>query len=72
MKYMKVDGHPGLYRDKETGAIVNKDDSAYNEFKTSRQLRKQKEQNMNDEINSIKNEISEIKSLLKEFLNGSR
>lgn len=31
--YVKVDGHPGLYRDMKTGAIVNKNKSALEQAK---------------------------------------
>jgi len=66
---MKVDGHKNLYRDENSGAIVNTDTSAYNEYCKLRE-RKRKEKT---EIDLLKNEISEIKSLLYQLLqkNGS-
>jgi len=65
---IKVEGHSNLYRDEDSGAIVNTDSSAYNQYVNSlNNRRKHKE-----EIADLKNEINEIKSLLKEFLNGSR
>lgn len=65
---IKVKGHSNLYRDEDSGAIVNTDSNAYNQYVNSlNNRRKHKE-----EIADLKNEINEIKSLLKEFLNGSR
>ena len=65
---IKVEGHSNLYRDEDSGAIVNTDSNAYNQYVNSlKNRRKHKE-----EIANLKSEIDEIKSLLKEFLNGSR
>ena len=58
---IKVDGHRNLYRDEISGAIVNTDSSAYNQYVSSLQRsRIQKE-----EMAKMKNDIDEIKSLLK-------
>lgn len=65
---IRVKGHPNLYRDEQTGAIVNCDNQAYNQYMNSlnnRNLQKQ-------EIENIKTDIAEIKSLLKEILDGSK
>lgn len=66
---IKVEGHPNLYRDEQTGAIINFDTIAYNNYVSSLNKRDQQKR----EIDNIKNEISEIKSLLKQLLekNGS-
>lgn len=63
-----VKGHPNLYRDESTGAIINCDDISYNQYimaTNNRMLQK-------SEIDTMKNDIEEIKSLLKEIINGSR
>ena len=63
-----VKGHPNLYRDEQSGAIVNCDNYAYNQYvnaKNNRELQK-------SELNKIKQDIDEIKSLLKEIINGSK
>jgi hypothetical protein len=58
---IKVDGHRNLYRDEISGAIVNTDSSAYNQYVSSlERSRIQKE-----EMSKMKNDIDEIKSLLK-------
>lgn len=62
-----VEGHKNLYRDENSGAIINCDSFGYSQYmKIKNEKRKQKE-----EIDQIKNDIEEIKSLLKEMLNGS-
>jgi len=65
MTYSKVQGHSNLYRDEETGAIVNVDHNAYTQYISSRNSR----QAQRKEIDEMKQDISEIKSLLKELLN---
>lgn len=63
-----VEGHKHLYRDENSGAIVNCDTAAYSQYvKMKREKEKQKE-----EITQIKSDIEEIKILLKEIINGSK
>jgi hypothetical protein len=66
---IKVEGYTNLYRDEQTGAIINHDTMAYNNYVNSLHKRDSEKK----EIDNIKNEISEIKSLLKQLLekNGS-
>jgi hypothetical protein len=63
-----VKGHPNLYRDEKSGAIVNTDTNAYTQYVNS--LRNRETQK--SEIDKIKDDINEIKSLLRELLDGSR
>ena len=63
----QVEGHKYLYRDK-SGAIVNTDTNEYNNYV---RLRSEK-QKQRDEIDELKKDIDEIKSLLMEIINGSR
>ena len=65
---IKVEGYPNLYRDEESGAIINYDTSSYNQYLSS--LRKKEEERK--EINQMKKDIDEIKTLLKEIINGSK
>ena len=54
---IKVEGHPNLYRDPKTGAIINCDNHGYNQYLKSLESRmKQK-----DEIENMKKDINEIK-----------
>ena len=66
MSYIKVEGHDGLVRDQNTGAIINRDDSAIDARRKSQQLG-----SALDDINMLKNEISEIKSLLRELVKNA-
>ena len=60
MTYKQVEGENNLFRDTDTGAIINTDRSAYIAYKTKRQ-QKLKEMNR---IDKLQDEIDEIKSLL--------
>jgi hypothetical protein len=63
-----IEGHKNLYRDENTGAILNADTNEYNNYiKIKNERLKQK-----NELDEMKKELSEIKSLLKELLNESR
>ena len=68
MSYSKVEGHPNLYRDDRTGAILNTDDHSYHQYLKSVEKRK----SMKKEIETLKNDVTEIKSLLKELINESK
>jgi hypothetical protein len=65
---IKVQGHPNLYRDENSGAIINFDNQAYNQYVNSLHNREVQK----NEIDKIKADINEIKSLLKEIVNGSK
>ena len=67
MDFVKVEGHDGLVRDETTGAILNHDDSAIQARRKQKQLNSALE-----DINMLKNEISEIKSLLRELVKDAR
>ena len=62
MDSIKVEGHDGLVRDKNTGAIINLDNSAIIARRKSKQLSSALE-----DINTLKNEVSELKFLLREL-----
>lgn len=68
MKLVKVEGHPDLYRDMDTGAIINKDTSGYQQYLLNSANRK----NAKQEIEDLKNDVNEIKLLLKELIHGSK
>jgi hypothetical protein len=65
MKKIRVDGYSHLYRDVETGAIVNCDISSYKSYVNSLKKDKIKKQ----ELDNIKQDIEDIKGALKEILN---
>ena len=63
----KVKDHKNLYRT-DTGAIVNTDTNGYHEYVKMRSNRDRQKQ----ELDEMRKDIDEIKSLLMEFINGSR
>jgi len=65
---IRVEGHQNLYRDERSGAIINCDSSAYNQYLNSLSVR----DSQKIELNEMRRDIDEIKSLLKELLNGSK
>ena len=60
MDYKQVEGRSDLFRDTDSGAIVNKDRSAYLAYKAKQKQRL----NEMGRIDKLQNEIDEIKSLL--------
>jgi beta-lactamase class A len=62
---IKVEGYTNLYRDENSGAIINCDSTAYNQYLNSISKQELKKK----ELDEIKNDIHEIKTLLKELLN---
>ena len=64
---IKVKGHAHLYRDPQTGAIINNDDQGYSQYVKSLEIRK----NQKNEIENMKKDIDEIKSLLKILVDGN-
>ena len=73
MNLQPVEGYKHLFRDKETGAILNVNTEASLGIKHAKQSRQrsqeQLETNTND-INSIKTELTEIKTMLGTLING--
>ena len=65
---IRVEGESNLYRDRKTGAIVNTDSAGYNQYMKMKQRR----QTEREELDILKKDIEEIKSLLKELTNGPR
>ena len=59
MDYKQVEGRSDLFRDTDSGAIVNTDRSAFLAYKAKKQQRL----NEMGRIEKLQNEIDEIKSL---------
>ena len=73
MKHSHVEGHADLIRDNSTGAILSNNSSQYNNYLERRAKRQQGEDridNMEDDLKSLKDDINEIKTLLKALSNG--
>ena len=70
-EYLKVEGYNNLVRDKKSHAIINTDRSAYQMAKkraADAQRQRDEIRNASREINNIKCEMHEIKSMLKTLL----
>lgn len=67
-----VKGHPELYRDERTGAILNLDNTSYQNYIQNKNLKEAQKLSQKNEIEQLKKDVSEIKSLLMELINESR
>lgn len=63
----QVEGEDGLYRDPNTNAIINKDKKAFEQIRASRV----RQELQSSELQSLKNEINELRSLLRAIINKS-
>ena len=60
---LKVKNYPNLIRDPKSKGIININQSAYNEY-LQKKIVKEKMVSMDNEINTIKQSVNEIKELL--------
>tara|TARA_B100000902_G_scaffold321901_1_gene314997 strand:- start:173 stop:400 length:228 start_codon:yes stop_codon:yes gene_type:complete len=75
MEFYELDGNKDLARDPETNAIVNVNSLEYSQYlsiKSVKSENNQKAQTIEQDLANVKGELDEIKSLLKELLNGSK
>jgi hypothetical protein len=63
--YKKVEGHSELIRDMDSGAVINNDTTAYQNYITMREQKIKEKQR----LDNLENEVGEIKSLLKDLIN---
>lgn len=74
-QYAKVEGHPNLLRDLNTNAIINTDSfgsDQYNILKKRRSAEKNKIETIEQDLQNLKTDLNEIKSLLRDILYESR
>lgn len=74
MEKVQVKGNPSLFRDKSSNAIVNIDMNAYQNYMESKRIKEEETKriaNIEDDLNSLKGDIDEIKNLLRSLVNGS-
>ena len=70
-KYLKVKSDVSLVRDMNSNAIINQNQSEYDKFVRVSQKKyeeKRKFDNMRDDLNSLKKDMDEIKTLLKNIM----
>jgi DNA-directed RNA polymerase subunit E'/Rpb7 len=70
MKFIKVKDHPSLKRDINTKAIINTSNSEYEEYMKMQENAILRTRIVETEINSLKADISEIKNILKQLVQG--
>ena len=73
MNYTNVKGHESLRRDENSNVILNTNLSEYDQYLSIRSKRKKgtdRIDNMENDLKSLKDDINEIKTLLKELSNG--
>ena len=73
MEHYYIEGHQDLARDPKTNAIVNVNSLDYTHYTVGRKAkrsRNERVESMEHDLASLKGEIGEIKSLLKELVNG--
>jgi uncharacterized protein (DUF2236 family) len=69
--YIKVDGHGDLVREENSKAIINTDRSTFDNYMKMMENKKKEKDQLRDavrEINSLKSEMHEIKSLLIQMM----
>lgn len=69
MARLKVQGHVGLVRDSISKAVINTNKADYQEYMRRAKSREMQRDSLTDaikEINSLKQELFEIKKLLRE------
>ncbi len=75
MDFYELDGNKDLARDPETNAIINVNGLDYSQYLSTKSVKNEKNQKVHtieQDLANVKGELDEIKSLLKELLNGSR
>ena len=73
-EFIPVEGNADLVRDPYTDQIINTNATAYQQYINRRELRKREKEkslNVEQDLANLKSELSEIKSLLKELVNGN-
>ena len=69
--YTKIEGYPDLVKDGNTGAVLSNNNNAYNAVKKrhkAKQLEKDKMQKQETDINSMREELIEIKTMMKTLM----
>ena len=74
MNYIKVKDNEHFVRDSNSNCIVNTNKAEYEEDLTRRKLKKSeknKVDNLERDVSTLRNEITEIKDLLRSLVNGN-
>ena len=71
MSLIPVQDSPGIFRDSETNAIINKNTNDYNLYVRSRNKMKTKEERIGDlekKVDHLTDDIGDIKSMLQTLI----
>ena len=74
MPYIKVKNNNHLYRDTESNCIINTNRSEYEQYlarKQQKQSEVNKVDNLERDVSTLRNEITEIKDMLRSLVNGN-
>ena len=74
MEFIKVKDNEHLIKNTKSNFIVNTNKSEYDEYIARRKLKqseKQKVENIERDISTLRNEITEIKDLIRSLVNGN-
>ena len=69
--YTKIEGYPDLIKDGNTGAVLSNNNSAYNAVRKrhrAKRLEKDQMQKQETDINSMREELIEIKTMMKTLM----
>ena len=74
MNYIKVKDNEHLVKNTKSNFIINTNKAEYDEYLTRRKLKqneKNKVDNLERDISTLRNEITEIKDMLRSLVNGN-
>jgi len=74
MEKLQVKGHSNLFRDTSSNAILNTDMNAYQNYMESKRIKEEEAKRMSDiesDLNTLKSDMNEIKTMLRSLVNGS-
>ena len=64
-RFVKIENEEDLVKDRETGAVINRNLDSLSAYKAKRQ----KDLDMKNRVDKMENDIGDIKSMLKELIN---
>ena len=74
MDFVKVKDHEHLIRNTKSNCILNTNKAEYDEYITRRKLKKSEKNkvvNLERDISTLRDEITEIKDMLRSLVNGN-
>ena len=75
MGRIKVENEKNLFRDSKTNAIINTDYQNYNNYINAKKIKEselKRIENIENDLSNLKSDLSEIKTILRSFINESR